>query len=119
MHQLVITDSFSIDMLPQVGIDKTVWVEFDRLSTEKVRSWVHEKNVLVESAVENADIAELISRILDINLQVEDKQVKLLNVESLIVAQYSRRKIPEGIIIPYRMMIKFWQALIPWYYEIT
>ena len=115
MYKIIVTNSFSISMLPPT--DKMgVLVEFRPISAETVRSWCNQNNVDVVSAIGHADTARIVSGLLGVELPANRISVKMTGMESLVVAQYSGSRLPEGATtLPEGAKVEFWEvSLAPW-----
>lgn len=114
MYKIIITNSFSISMLPDPIGEMGILVIFKPVSIELMRYWCAQ-NVEIVSAIGHADTAKLISGLLGRELPANRITIKLTGEENLIVAQYTGTRLPEGATtLPEGAKIEFWKAgLLP------
>lgn len=114
MYKIIITNSFSLTMLPEPG-SMGILVIFKPVSIELMRYWcAHEVEIV--SAIGHADTAKIISGLLGRELPVNRISVKLTGEENLIVAQYTGPRLQEGAsTLPEGAKVEFWEvSLAPW-----
>lgn len=102
---MIITNSFSINMLDAAKVK----VNFEQISTETARAVIRETDDIV-SAIGHADTAHIVGGILAIeDLEANRMSVQLTSDESILVAQYTGPRLPEGATsLPEGATIKFW-----------
>lgn len=110
MYKIVITDSFS--MSDKMGL----LIDIRPISAETVQYWCNKGNVKVVSAIGHADTARIVSGLLGVELPANRISVKMTGMESLVVAQYSGSRLPEGATtLPEGAKVEFWEvSLAPW-----
>ena len=111
MNKVYITNSFSINMLPERG----TMVDFVPLSCEYVSKWLGATKNEIVSGIGHADTAKIVSGLLGIELHPNRINIKLRvgrgECDDLIIAQYIGPRLPEGTtMLPEGATIKFWAA---------
>jgi hypothetical protein len=89
-----ISNAFSLNMIESPAIGDGYAVTVTRLSMMDAREMLEE--VHHKSVVGHADIANLVTEILNYNVQFNRESVKLRPGDSMVVAQYSGPRLPEG-----------------------
>ena len=99
---LFITNAFSIQMLP----DPDNLVSIKTISADKAAEMIRQYKF--ESFIGHADTANVVSGILDANIEMNRKSVHMTSGDQLIVAQVMGGRLPEGTTtIPPGMRIEF------------
>ena len=100
---IIITNAFSINMLTS-----STNVNFERISTETARTFIKEADDII-SAIGHADTAHIVGDILGIEVEPNRMSVQLTSDETLLVAQYTGPRLPEGATtLPEGAVINFW-----------
>ena len=100
---IIITNAFSINMLAS-----SAKVNFEQISTETARTFIKESDDIV-SAIGHADTAHIVGDILGIEIESNRMSVQLTSDETLLVAQYTGPRLPEGATtLPEGATITFW-----------
>jgi len=91
-------------------------IDIRPISAETVQYWCNKGNVKAVSAIGNADTARIVSGLLGVELPANRISVKMTGMESLVVAQYSGSRLPEGATtLPEGAKVEFWEvSLAPW-----
>jgi hypothetical protein len=102
-HMIIITNAFSINML-----SGTAKVNFEQISTETARTFIKEADDII-SAIGHDDTANIVGGILGIEVNPNRMSVQLTSDETLLVAQYTGPRLPEGATtLPEGATINFW-----------
>ena len=104
-----VTNAFSINMLPPQKSMCTV--EFYKLTTEEARHIVSEYPF--RSYIGHADLANIASQILGVQLEVNRETLILQEGDRVLVIQYRGPRLPEGATqLPDGAQIEFWLAYL-------
>lgn len=105
MAQFYINNSFSVNMLERKGQT----LKFVPITVQAAKNLMSNHNV--SSIVGHADAANIISDILETNVEFNRVNVSFDGNWSLIVAQYTGPRLPEGTTeLPEGAKIEFWQV---------
>jgi hypothetical protein len=105
---LYVTNAFSINMLPQKSM---CTVEFHKLTTEEARRVM--SGYPFRSYIGHADIANLASELLGVQLEVNRETLVLQEGDRLLVVQYRGSRLPEGATrLPEGAQIEFWLVYV-------
>ena len=107
---IYIGNAFSISMLESSYHN----VEFTKYNSEQIKEYIQfslmdNPEIEIISAIGHVDTCNIVNNLLETNLQVNRASIKLGKNSSLIVAQYSGPRLPEGATkLPFGSEIKFW-----------
>ena len=108
---LYIVNAFSIQMLAPSATDRAT-LSFKPVTLEQAIKMV-ETNIFV-SAIGHEDTANVVSKLLNVEIPMNRISVNLGNNDVLLVAQLSGGRLPEGATtIPDGMNIQFWVVAAP------
>jgi hypothetical protein len=99
-------------MLPEVSMCS---VDFFKLTTEEVRQILTQNQF--RSYIGHSDIANIVSQLLGVQLEVNRETLTLQEDDCVLVVQYRGPRLPEGATrLPEGAQIEFWLVDI-WYVE--
>jgi len=105
---LYVANAFSINMLPQKSV---CIVEFHKLTTEEALRIVSERPF--RSYIGHADLANIASQLLGVQLEVNRETLTLQEGDRLLVVQYRGPRLPEGATrLPEGAQIEFWLVYV-------
>ena len=104
---LYISNSFSLSMLEGKDVKEGVYLYFEEVDTEFVKTWLGKYDW--SSCIGHSDTAVLLSEILGVEIPVNRVSIKLTHHSDFVfVAQYIGPRLPEGATtLPEGAQIKF------------
>src|SRR5574343_698945 len=110
MYKIIVTDNFSISMLPHVDLI----IEFRPVPIETIHTWVHERNVEVMSAINNAGIATIMSNLLGVDFPVNKAKLKLRGWSESLYLVKCNGQLPKGATtLPDGTTLEFFEISFP------